>query len=74
MEEQINKILNSVILGYDKYTGNDMVRDELIDSMSLLEIVSELEDLYEIEIPKEEMISKNFKSVYSIIELVNKYT
>ncbi len=44
--------------------------DGLIDSIDLAEIISELEDTYDIEITMESMVPENFNSVQAMYRLI----
>ena len=72
MEEEIKKILFEVLPDYEGYNGDDMVRDGLIDSMAILELLSELEEKYDIEFPQEEIVSKNFKNTETIAQMIQR--
>ncbi|HJJ47111.1 MAG TPA: hypothetical protein O0X32_02530 [Methanocorpusculum sp.] len=71
-EERILKILagvNEKILTYD---GPNMLEDGTIDSFELIEIVSQLEEEFDIEIDAEYAVIENFGNKESIISLMNK--
>lgn len=55
------------------FNSNKLVDDGLLDSVTLVELVSELMDQLHIEIPYEEIVPGNFNSVDAITELVKKY-
>jgi len=70
MEEKILEILadvNEDILDYD---GDNMYEEGVISSMDVVEIVSELENEFDIEIDIDDIVSKNFANKESIIALV----
>ncbi|MGN0497176.1 MAG: acyl carrier protein [Lachnospiraceae bacterium] len=70
MKEKVISILFETIPDYEEYKGDDFVKDDLIDSMVLLEIISEIEEKFDIEIPAEKMKSDNFRNVDTIIALI----
>lgn len=47
-----------------------LLEEEILDSVSILYLVSELEDKYEIQIPLDDVVEKNFKNIESIVEYV----
>lgn len=70
MSNRIKDILLETIEGYDEYTGKDLVKDGMIDSLSLLEIVACLEEHFSIEVAPEYIKMSYFKNEDTIIELV----
>ena len=70
MEEKILSILEEVndeILTYD---GSNMIADGIIDSFEIVEIITNIEDEFNIEISAEHVIAANFANKDSIIEMV----
>ena len=70
MEEKILSILEEVndeILTYD---GSDMIVDGLIDSFEIVEIITNIEDEFDIEISAENVVAANFANKNSIIAMV----
>ncbi len=49
---------------------NALFTEGLIDSIDLAEIISELEDTYDIEITMESMVPENFNSVQAMYRLI----
>jgi len=72
MRERILKICKGVDASID-FTSHRLVEDELVDSITLVEIVSSLMLELGIEIPYEEITPENFNSIDAITELVEKY-
>ena len=70
MEEKIIAILNGINEDIESYTGTNMMADEIIDSFELIEIISQLEDTFDIEIDAAEVSVENFANKDSIITLV----
>ncbi len=70
MEDTIKKILSEIVPEFDEYSGNDMIKDGLLDSMQILEIIAEVEEEFKIEIPAEEMVGDNFRSVQAIKNII----
>lgn len=68
--ERLFKILQSIRGDVDFINEKKLVDDDLIDSIDILQIISEICDEYDIDIPKREMIPENFNSIESIYELV----
>lgn len=72
MEDKVKQVLSEVIPEYEDYEGVDFVKDGIIDSFILLELISEIEEEFEIEIPREWMKSSNFRNIPSIIGMIEK--
>jgi len=56
--------------GIDKST--DYIKDGYFDSMSMMNLVSEIEDYFGIELEIEDIEPENFVSLDSIFEMINK--
>lgn len=56
------------------YTSTELIDGGLIDSITFVEILSEIMDVFEIEIPYEENISSNYNSIDAMAKLVEKYS
>ena len=70
MEDRILEILEEVNEDILTYDGDNMYEEGVISSMDVVEIVSELETEFDIEIDIDEIVSKNFANKEAIIELV----
>lgn len=72
MEEKILEICEGVDDSID-YTSTALIDDGILDSVTLISIISEIGDEFDLEIPYEEIIPENFNSIKSMAELVEKY-
>lgn len=72
MEEKILKILEDINEDIIEYDGNDMFREGVITSVEVLDIVSEIEDEFDIEIGAKYVVADNFANKEAIIALVKK--
>jgi acyl carrier protein len=68
--EEIIEILSELCPGVDFENSDSLIDDELIDSLDIISIVTELMDKYDIEISVDELVPENFNSVDDIIDLV----
>ena len=73
MREQIFNILNELNDDFKQYQGDDMIRDHILDSFTIMEIVASIEDVNSIEIDAEDIVVDNFKTADTILKLVEKY-
>lgn len=76
--EDIEQFIKGVL---EEITGEEIVdnelpllEEELLDSMSILFLVSEIEDKYSIQVPMEDVVEDNFKNIESITKYVYKKT
>lgn len=70
MEEKILEILKEYCEEAISYTGDNMMEEGVIDSFTVINIVSELEDAFDIEIDAKYVVADNFRNKEAIIELV----
>ena len=72
MKEKILEICKGIDESID-FTSTELIDGGLVDSVTLVEIATELMDAFNIEIPYEEIIPANFNSIDAMAELVEKY-
>lgn len=71
--EEIKEKIKSLILEVLEVDVEDedlLLEEEILDSISILYIVTELEDAYKLQIPLDDVTEKNFKNVESIANLI----
>lgn len=71
MLELLN-ILKNIDESIDWENKKELFSSGIIDSMQLLEIVSEVEAKYEIEIDFDEIVPENFNSLEAMLGLIEK--
>lgn len=71
MEKLIN-ILEELNPDVDYETCEDLVDGRHLDSLTILSLISEIEDEFDVEIPTVEIIPANFNSAKSIMALIEK--
>lgn len=72
MEEKVLEILGENCEEALKYAGDSMMEDGVIDSFTVINVVSDLEDEFDIEIDAKYVIAENFKNKEAVIALVRK--
>ncbi len=72
MQERILEILSEYCEEALTYNGDSMMEDGIIDSFTVINVVSDLEDEFDIEIDAKYVISENFRNKEAIIALVQK--
>ena len=72
MQERILEILSEYCEEALTYNGDSMMEDGIIDSFTVINVVSDLEDEFDIEIDAKYVIAENFRKKEAIIALVQK--
>ena len=70
--ERLIEILEDLQPDVDYNTCEDLVDGRHLDSLTILSLVSEIEDEFDVEIPTVEIIPANFNSAKSIYALIEK--
>jgi acyl carrier protein len=70
--ETILEILNGLHPEVDFDTCDTLIDDKIIDSFDIVSIISDISDEFDITIPVEEIVPKNFNSAQSIYALVTR--
>lgn len=70
--EKIVEILNSLKQGVDFWEEKEIITQGILDSVDLVELITKLEEQYEVEIPFEEISPENFDSAESICNLLGR--
>lgn len=71
-----DKVLEAMtaVLGEDGFLqSEDFIEDGWLDSMEIVELVSELEDIFDIEFRGGDIIPENFVSLETITQLLENY-
>ena len=72
MEEKVLEILEEHCEEALDYDGDSMVEDGVIDSFTVINVVSDLEEEFDIEIDAKYVIAENFKNKEAIIAFVRR--
>lgn len=70
MEEKILKILGEVNKELLTYTGDNMLKDGLLDSFELIDMIGDLEDAFDIDIDAAYVVEKYVGNKDRIIALI----
>ncbi len=70
--DKIIEILNDIHPGVDYRACDRLIDDHILDSLAILSLVAALEDAYDVSIPAVEINPKNFNSVTSMIEMIER--
>ena len=70
MREQIVEILMDLNPDVDYDTCTTLIEERHIDSLSMVSLIADLEEAFDIEIPAVEIVAANFNSADAIANLV----
>lgn len=70
--DKLIKILEELKPGVDYKKVDNLIDGRYLDSLTILSLVSELEEEFDIEIPTVEIVPNNFNSAKKIYELIEK--
>ena len=70
--EKLIEILENLQPEVDYETCENLVDGRYLDSLTILSLISEIEDEFDVEIPTVEIIPNNFNSAKKIWELIEK--
>ncbi|MDD6266037.1 MAG: acyl carrier protein [Clostridia bacterium] len=68
--EQLMKILEQTCPGVDFNSETALIDDEILESLDLVTIVSEIIDVFDVEITVDDLIPENFNSAKDIMALI----
>lgn len=70
MKKQIIEILSEICPGIDFETETALIDDGLIDSLDIVAVVTELMEVFDVELGVDDLTPENFNSVEAIEELI----
>ena len=70
--EELLEILNDIQPGVDFENETHLIDNHLLDSLSIISLVAELEDTFDITIPAVEIIPENFNSAAAMMEMIQR--
>lgn len=72
MMEKLLNILNEIKPDVDFIKETALITDNILDSISIMELVNTLEDAYDIDISPLDIVPQNFQSADAILALVTR--
>lgn len=66
IQQFITDILMEINEDYEIDEATELLEEEILDSVSILYLITELESAYEIQIPLEDVVEKNFRNLNCI--------
>ncbi len=70
--EQLMEILTDIAPDLDFEAEKHLIDDHLLDSLSILSLIAELEDTFDITIPAVEVIPANFNSADAMWSMIQR--
>lgn len=70
--EELLEILNDIQPGVDFENEKHLIDDHLLDSLSIISLVAELEDTFDVTIPAVEIIPDNLNSAEAMLEMLQR--
>ncbi len=74
MEQEILTILHEIAPYIDIDANSNLIEDDILDSMGILVLITELEEKYNVIIPLEEIKIEDFQTISTLVEFVKGYT
>ena len=72
MNEKLYEILEDIQPEVDFHNCTTLIDDHYLDSLSIISLIAELEDEYDISIPTVEIVPENFNSAEKIWNMVTR--
>ncbi len=73
MVERVREVLEENFPEIDFDSSDELVDDGIIDSLSIVGMISALSEEFGVTFPYEEIVPENFNSLESIAELIERY-
>ena len=70
--DELLEILNDIQPGVDFENETHLIDNHLLDSLSIISLVAELEDTFDVTIPAVEIIPDNFNSAEDMMEMIQR--
>ena len=71
--EELIKILNEACPGVDFEKEKALVDDEILESLDIVGIVSEIIDVFDVQISVDDIVPENFNSAQAIWEMIQSH-
>lgn len=73
MEDKLFELLEEEYPDIDFRTDADLIDDGLIDSLTIVGMISLISMEFNVKLPFEEIVPQNFNSVHAMAEMLKKY-
>lgn len=72
MKEKLLQVLSEVRPDVDFEKEKNLIDDGILDSFDIIQVVTELNENFDVEISVEDLLPENFNSIEGMIELIEK--
>ncbi len=70
--ERLYEILEDIQPDVDFETAENLIDDHILSSLSILSLIAELEDAYDVTIPAVEIVPANFNSAKAMWDMIQR--
>ena len=70
--EQLIEILQNLHPDIDFETYDGLVDDGILDSLDIVTLITDINDVFDVSIPAEEILPENFKSAEALWDLIER--
>ena len=70
--EDLLEILEGLHPEVDFKTCDTLIDEKILDSFDIISLVTEINDVFDVAVPAEELVPENFNSASAIYELIQK--
>ncbi len=69
---ELIEILEEIVPGVDFENCTTLIDDQILDSFGILQLVSEIEDAFDVEIAPSELVAENFNSANALWDMITR--
>ena len=69
---ELLEILEEIVPGVDFESCTTLIDDHILDSFAILQLVSEMEDAFDVEIVPSELVAENFNSAEALWAMITR--
>lgn len=69
---ELIEILEEIAPGVDYESCTTLIDDQILDSFGILQLVSEIEDAFDVEIAPSELVAENFNSAEALWNMITR--
>ena len=73
MRDRVKQVLNDNYPEIDFESSNELVDDGILDSLTMVGIISALSMEFNVVLPYEDILPENFNSIDAMVELLEKF-
>ena len=70
--DSLIEILSSLHPDIDFTTATGLIEDGILDSFDIITLVAEIDDVFDVQIPAEELVPENFNTVQDLYNLIKR--